>query len=114
MRCEDTRVQAAAHLGPKDFKCDTCGKVFSHARNLKVHVQTVHQGQKDFKCDTCGKAFGHASHLKRHMQADHQHREAPSATRVAKRAMQAAVVQAAQTVEALSQQQEALREAGDL
>ena len=32
------------------YKCESCGKSFSHAHNLKVHINTVHKGHKDFKC----------------------------------------------------------------
>ena len=31
----------------KNHKCDSCGKEFSQAGNLKKHINTVHNGQKE-------------------------------------------------------------------
>ena len=53
------------HNGQKD--CDTCGKLFSRAGTLKIHIKTVHNGQKDHKCDSCEKAFSSAQSLKKHI-----------------------------------------------
>ena len=42
----------------KDHKCDSCGKAFSFAGDLKRHIKAVHNnGLKDHKCDSCGKLF---------------------------------------------------------
>ena len=38
-------------MDKKNHKCDTCEKSFSHAHNLKTHINTVHNGQKDHKYD---------------------------------------------------------------
>ena len=43
------------HEVRKDHKCESCGKSFSEAGNLKKHICTVHEGHKDFKCESCGK-----------------------------------------------------------
>ena len=45
------------HKGPKVHKCDPCGKLFTQASKLKIHIKTIHEGHKDFKCDSCGKVF---------------------------------------------------------
>ena len=54
-----------------DHKCESCGKLFSQAGNLKIHIHTVHEGHKDHKCKSCGKAFSHAHNLKRHLHTIH-------------------------------------------
>ena len=40
------------HEDQKDFKCDTCAKLFSHPHHLRVHIKTIFECQKDFKCDS--------------------------------------------------------------
>ena len=45
------------HGGQKNFKCGSCGKLFSQVGNLKNHLYTIHEGHKDHKCELCGKSF---------------------------------------------------------
>jgi uncharacterized Zn-finger protein len=44
------------HTGNKPYKCDVCGKGYSHNCNLQTHIRT-HTGDKTCKCDICGKVF---------------------------------------------------------
>ena len=37
------------HEGQKAYICESCGKSFSEAQNLKRHIQTVHEGHNDYK-----------------------------------------------------------------
>ena len=61
----DLRRHKKIHTGKKLFKCDICDKVFSQNSNLARH-QKVHTGEKPYKCDECGMAFRVKSNLLSH------------------------------------------------
>ena len=44
---------------PKDYVCDTCGKSYAQAGDLRKHVKAIHEGTKDHICNSCGKGFTH-------------------------------------------------------
>ena len=46
-------------------------KPFFTANFMKIHINTIHNGEKDHKCDSCGKAFSHAGDLKKHTKQVH-------------------------------------------
>jgi KRAB domain-containing zinc finger protein len=54
--------------------CDHCGKNFTTARSLKLHLQYLKRyrdnltGEKPHVCSTCGKGFSEAGSLKRHLR----------------------------------------------
>ena len=58
--------------GHKNNKCNSCGKNFSKAGNLKKHIHTIHEGLKDYKCEFCGKSFSQAVLLKNHIYKVHE------------------------------------------
>ena len=59
------------HEGKRNHKCDSCGKSFTQAGDLKRHMLT-HEGQRNYKCDYCGKSFTRSGNLKRHIKAIHE------------------------------------------
>ena len=63
------------HEGHKEYKCDICGKPFTHKQGLKKHIHTIHEGQKDYKCEHCGKLFTRALGLKEHIHVIHEGRK---------------------------------------
>mmetsp|Transcript_12515 Transcript_12515/g.50916 ORF Transcript_12515/g.50916 Transcript_12515/m.50916 type:complete len:459 (-) Transcript_12515:249-1625(-) len=62
---EKKKPGASGHL------CETCGKIFKRAYDLKRHVIVVHQKIKDFKCSYCGQLFTQSGHLHEHVRMAH-------------------------------------------
>ena len=60
--------------GHKDYKCKSCGKLFSQAYNLKTHIHAVHEGHKDYNCEFCGTSFSQQGCLKKHIYSIHKGR----------------------------------------
>lgn len=46
---------------------ENCGKSFTQAANLRMHLQS-HDGQKPFKCEHCHKSFSQSGNLKTHVR----------------------------------------------
>ena len=59
-------------LFKKIFKCDSFGKSFTQAGNLRVHIKTVQEGEKDFTCESCEKSFTQVDSLKGHIRNIHK------------------------------------------
>ena len=51
-------------------ECPTCGKKL--VGEMKRHIQSVHEGKKDYKCNSCDKMFFSKAHLKRHFNGIHK------------------------------------------
>ena len=54
------------------FKCDTCGKIYSVRKTLKIHIRVVHEKSEQVKCDICHLVLSSKSTLKFHMKAKHE------------------------------------------
>ena len=77
--CDDVDKKIISEIGPemmtviknqegqRNYKCDSCGKSFTHSGYLENHINMVHEGQKDYNCEPCGKSFSQVGSLKRHI-----------------------------------------------
>ena len=56
------------------IRCSFCKELFTDGRTLRLHVVSVHEDLKEYKCETCGKVFSTTKILERHIQASVCHR----------------------------------------
>ena len=55
----ESNKDEAESLPLEKFKCEICNKETSSKYKLKLHKESVHEGLKKYKCDNCGKSFTH-------------------------------------------------------
>ena len=67
---EDTKINIIS-----GFKCDHCGKKFSHQSKLTIHVNAVHFNWRPFNCEICEATFKRKDGLKKHKESIHAKEE---------------------------------------
>lgn len=74
-KCYFTQHNKAHHSGPKNFKCEKCGKKYATEIDLENH-KLKHSDSKPFKCDRlkCNHSYNNKIDLKRH-EKNHEEME---------------------------------------
>ena len=58
-------------LKAKNWKCKTCGKLFSQRASLARHDREIHQNALSHECEQCEAKFTRREHLLRHVARIH-------------------------------------------
>lgn len=62
---ESLVIHMTTHSDERPFKCQSCGRCFSHRQLYNNHMRNSHTYR--FTCDECGRAFSKMDFLKRHI-----------------------------------------------
>ena len=53
--------------------CKKCGKNYSTAGNLRIHIENIHEGLRRFECDFCPKRFAVKDAYVKHVKLIHEY-----------------------------------------
>ena len=68
-KAEKTITISQIDKGDKDYLCEN---IISQPNPTDQNINnSVHNSQKNYKCDSCGKSFNQAGNLKRHIKSVH-------------------------------------------
>ena len=69
---KDSRVKAILqNIDSSDLECKVCGKVYSSASRLRLHMQQKHIGITNYQCPTCKKYYVNEQSLQAHIGRGH-------------------------------------------
>jgi len=63
--------EGSTAMARQGIPCVYCGRIFSQACNLRMHVKTVHMGQYEYSCEICGKGIRRRDELRSHILFKH-------------------------------------------
>ncbi|XP_062126963.1 transcription factor Ouib-like isoform X2 [Drosophila sulfurigaster albostrigata] len=66
-----TNITKKGKSNTKTYVCDQCGRYFTDASNLKIHI-VRHTGIKSFECQECGEKYYTGHLLNLHIRVKHQ------------------------------------------
>lgn len=56
------------HVKSDEFRCESCGKIFTNNANLRRHEKLHLENAKKFECKICSKVFNQKTNLQRHLK----------------------------------------------
>ena len=69
---KEARVQnILASIDATDLECKVCGKMYSSASRMRLHIQQKHVGVTNYQCPTCKKYYVNEQSLQGHIARGH-------------------------------------------